>query len=309
MAQPKKIPLVVLCGPTGGGKTALALRLARHWPLEVLSADSRQVFRGMDIGTAKASPAEQALVPHHLLDVVDPDEEFSAADFAVRGRALVDDIAGRGRRPWVVGGTGFYIRALTEGLLDAPSGNEDLRRRWHALAEEQGPMALWERLRQVDPLAAERIHPNNLVRVVRALEVFTLTGRPISELQQSHGFEDRPYALLKLGIMPPRDELFQRIDQRVDAMVQEGLFEEVNALLARGYDASLKSMRTLGYREMIACLRGEISREEALELVKLHTRQYAKRQLTWFQKDPEIIWVDSLREFATIQQLIENFYS
>lgn len=309
MMRRKKIALVVLCGPTGGGKTALAARLCEHWPLEVISADSRQVFRGMDVGTAKASRAEQALVPHQLIDVVDPDEEFSAADFAERGRTLIEDIVARGRRPWVVGGTGFYIRALTQGLLDAPSGDEELRRRWHALAREQGSSALWERLRQVDPRAAARIHPNNVVRVVRALEVFTLTGRPISELQERHGFEDRPYALLKLGVMPSRDELFRRIDERVDAMANGGLFEEAQALLARGYNPALKSLRTLGYGEAIAYLRGEISREQALELIKVHTRQYAKRQLTWFQKDPEIIWVDSLREFATIQQLIENFYS
>ncbi|MDO3376577.1 tRNA (adenosine(37)-N6)-dimethylallyltransferase MiaA [Geoalkalibacter halelectricus] len=309
MARHGKIPLVVLCGPTGAGKTSLAVRLAQTWPVEVLSADSRQVYRGMDIGTAKATPDEQARVPHHLIDLVDPDQDFTAADFSLLGRRLVDEIEARGHRPLLVGGTGFYIRALTEGLLEAPAGDEAFRQQLHAQAQAQGPQALWRRLQEVDPAAAARIHPNNLVRVVRALEVFTLTGTPISRLQAEHAFDDCPFDLLKIAVMPPREELFRRIDARVEAMVAAGLFEETARLLAHGYGSELKSMRTLGYREAAACLAGEISRAQAVELIQLHTRQFAKRQLTWFRKDPEIIWVDSLREFATIHGLIENFYS
>jgi tRNA dimethylallyltransferase len=304
-----QLPLVVICGPTGAGKTALAVKLAQSWPFEVLSADSRQVYRGMDIGTGKASAEEQRLVPHHLIDLVDPDEDFTAARYAGLGRALVPQIFSRQRLPLVVGGTGFYIRALTEGLLDAPGGDEPLRQELHALAAEQGNRSLWQRLEQVDPLSAARIHPNNVVRVVRALEVYTLSGRTLSELQDRHGFADRPYRLLKIGILPPRDELFHLIDRRVEGMVEAGLWAETADLLNRGYHAELKALRTLGYQEAVACLRGDMDGERAVALIQLHTRQYAKRQLTWFRKDPEIIWVDSLREFATIHELIEKFYS
>ncbi len=308
-ALSRKIPLVVLCGATGSGKTGLAVRLAETWPVEVISADSRQVYRGMDIGTAKATAEEQRRVPHHLIDVADPHQDFSAADFAALGRDAIAAIAGRQRRPLVVGGTGLYLRALVEGLLDAPRAAPEIRDRLHAFAAEQGVDALWQRLRAVDAGAAAAIHPNNVVRVVRALEVFELTGEPISALQKRHGFADRPYRTLKIGVMPPRAELFARIDRRVEAMVAEGLFEEVRRLLAQGLSPQAKAMKTLGYRETVAYLQGRTRRVEAIEQIKLHTRQYAKRQLTWFRKDPEIIWVDSLREFATIHGLIDDFYS
>ncbi|MGE4344593.1 MAG: tRNA (adenosine(37)-N6)-dimethylallyltransferase MiaA [Geoalkalibacter sp.] len=303
------IPLVVLCGPTGAGKTGLAVRLSQHWPVEVVSADSRQVYRGMDIGTAKATAGEQRLVRHHLIDVVDPDDDFSVADFIELARTAIKEIAQRGHRPLAVGGTGLYLRGLTQGLIDAPQADPGIRARLHAQAEQQGRMALWQCLQQVDPGAAAAIHPNNLVRVVRALEVFELTGEPISSLQQRHGFSQRPYPSLKLGICPPREVLFERIAQRVDAMVNDGLFDEVEQLLARGLSPAGNALRTLGYREVVDCLAGKMNRDEAVERIKTHTRQYAKRQLTWFHKDPEIIWVDSLREFATIHELIDKFYS
>lgn len=305
----QRIPLVVLCGPTGSGKTGLAAKLARYWPVEVVSADSRQVYRGMDIGTAKADADEQREVPHHLIDVVEPEHDFSVADFIEQARAAIAEIVQRHQRPLVVGGTGLYLRGLTEGLIDAPPADRHVRARLHDQARQQGNLSLWQRLQEVDPDAAAAIHPNNLVRVVRALEVFELSGEPISALQQRHGFAHRPYATLKLGICPSREELFDRIEQRVDQMVAQGLFDEVARLLERGLSPESKALRTLGYREVVECLAGDIDHATAVALIKTHTRQYAKRQLTWFRKDPEIIWVDSLREFATIHKLIDKFYS
>ena len=301
------IPLVVICGPTASGKTAAALELARHLPVEVISADSRQVFRGMDIGTAKASAGEQNQVPHHLIDVVELDQEFTAADFAKHGREIARDIHRRGALPLVVGGTGLYIRALTEGLLDAPGADPELRARLHAEEARDGRGTLYARLQQLDPEAAARIHPNNTVRIVRALEVHLLTGRPISELQRGHAFGDRPFRTLKIGLHLAREVLIERIDHRVLQMVESGLFAEVAKLLEKGYTSELKAMRTLGYAESVQYLQGFVSREEAVALIQRNTRRYAKRQLTWFRSEPETIWVDCLKESAKILTLIDQF--
>lgn len=301
-------PLVVLCGPTASGKTAAALEVARHRPVEIISADSRQVFRGMDIGTAKASAGEQKQVPHHLIDVVEPDQEFTAADFAEQGREIVRDIHKRGALPLVVGGTGLYIRALTEGLLDAPGADPELRARLHAEEVRDGRGTLYVRLKRLDPEAAACIHPNNTVRIVRALEVHLLTGRTISELQRRHAFGDRPFRTLKIGLYLEREVLFERIDRRVRQMVESGLFAEVAKLLVKGYTSNSKAMRTLGYAESVQYLQGVVSREEAVALIQRNTRRYAKRQLTWFRSDPEIIWVDCLKESAKILTLIDQFY-
>jgi tRNA dimethylallyltransferase len=300
---------VVLCGPTASGKTALALTLAERFCLEVVSADSRQVYRGMDIGTAKATAAERSRVPHHLLDVVTPDQNFSVADYLTLAREAIAGIDGRQRLPVVVGGTGLYLRALTDGLLDAPGADRHLRQR--LLAEEAGtaPGTLYRRLQQVDPVQARQIHPGNLVRLVRALEVWELTGRPLSELQAAHGFSERPYRVLKLGLTFPRDDLLRRIDQRVDAMLGAGLVGEVTALLAGGYRPSLKAMQTIGYREVIEHLAGQWSRDELRAQIIRNTRRYAKRQLTWFRRDNSIIWVDSLRDSARIHSLIDDIIS
>lgn len=306
-AADERPTLVALCGPTASGKTGLALELARHLPLEIVSADSRQVYRKMDIGTAKATPAERRQVPHHLLDVVDPEQPFSVADFVALAREAIAGITGRGRLPLVVGGTGLYLRALTEGLAGVPAADADLRRRLHALEAAAGPGTLHRRLARVDPVSAERIHPRNLVRIVRALEVWEQTGRPMSACQAEHGFGEAPYRTLKLGLAVPLAELEVRIAARVEAMLAAGLVEEVRGLLASAGRRELKVLQTIGYREVAAYLRGETDRAGLQELIVRHTRQYAKRQLTWFRKDKSIIWVDSLRESARILTLIENF--
>lgn len=305
----RRIPLVVVCGPTASGKTALSIEMAKHFPLEVVSADSRQVYRGMDIGTAKVSRAERDLVPHHLIDVVGPEEGFSTADFVRLAKAAIEDIDSRGRRPWVVGGTGLYIQNLTEGLVTAPPADAGLRAELRAIEEGEGEGTLYRRLQEVDPEIAARLPGGDLVRIIRALEVFYLCGKTLSSLQADHGFREHPYRLCKIGIAPEREELYRLIDLRVEMMFAAGLVEEVENLLHRGSTAELKAMQTIGYRETLRYLAGELSREEAIALIQRESRRYAKRQLTWFRRDNSIIWVDSLRESGRIQAFIDDFYA
>ncbi|MDW7643535.1 MAG: tRNA (adenosine(37)-N6)-dimethylallyltransferase MiaA [Desulfuromonadales bacterium] len=301
-------PLVVICGPTASGKTALALDVAKNFPVEIISADSRQVYRGMDIGTAKATSSERAAVPHHLIDVVDPDEEFTAGRFVTLSQEALSSIACRRHRPLLVGGTGLYIKTLTEGLLDAPGADEALRSRLSDLEEQHGEGTLHARLQRVDPALAEKLSPRDRVRIVRALEVFELTGQRLSDLQTRHGFAETPFRLLKIGVTADRDTLYRRIDERVHRMVAEGLVAEVEALLARGFSPHLKSMQTIGYREIIRFLQGDFSLEEAISRIQQESRRYAKRQITWFRRDSSIIWVDSSKESDKIHTLMECFY-
>lgn len=301
----RQIPVLVICGPTASGKTGLALQLAEHYPLEIISADSRQIYRQMNIGTAKVSVAEQARVPHHMIDLIDPDQEFSVAEFVDRARPLIEQIARRGKLPCVVGGTGLYIKALLGGLAPLPAADPELRSRLHAKEQSCGPGTLHRELRALDPLAAERIHPNNLVRIVRALEICTLSGRRMSELHAAHRFAEQPYQTLQIAPGLDRSELFHRIDRRAQQMLEEGLIAEVEGLVA-SYSADLKVLQTLGYREVLEYLTGQVSAEQMLENIRHHTRQYAKRQLTWFRKDGEIIWVDSFTESGRVIQSIVN---
>ena len=300
------VNVLVLCGPTGSGKTSFAVTLAEHFPLEVISADSRQVYRRMDIGTAKATAWERAKLPHHMIDLIDPDEEFSVADFVDAARPLISAIAQRGKIPCVVGGTGLYIRALLGGLAKLPAGNERLRAELHRREAELGSGTLFRDLQRVDPVSAARIHPNNLVRIVRALEVYELCGKRMSDLQAEHEFSDRPFRTLKLAMEIPRAELFARIDHRAEHMLHEGLVAEVEAL-ARDYSPRLKALQTLGYREVLRYLEGAVDQVQMLEEIRRHTRQYAKRQLTWFKNEREIIWVDSSNNSGRVVQSIDNF--
>lgn len=300
---------MVLCGPTAAGKTAAALALAEHFDLEVVSADSRQVYRLMDIGTAKPTREEQAKVPHHLLDVVWPDEPFDAARFVGMASRAIDGILARGRLPLLVGGTGLYIRALTEGLVEAPGADPQIRRRLEEQAACAGSESLHRRLATIDPAAAAKLHPNDRIRIVRALEVFELTGRPLSAWQRDHSFRAQRYRLLKIALAPPRAELYRRIDARAAAMLEGGLVEETQALLTAGYDPQLKSLQTIGYREAMRLIRGEVARGEALAELQQATRRYAKRQLTWFRADSGMIWVDSAKDSAKIHTLMAQFHA
>jgi tRNA dimethylallyltransferase len=282
-------PLLVIVGPTASGKTGVALRLAEELAAEIVSADSVQVYRGLDIGSAKPSPAERARVPHHLIDVAEPGDDFDAARFRALAAQAIDDITGRGRRVIVAGGTGLYIRALLGGLFPSAPRNPALRQALMSQAREEGREALWERLAAADPEAAGRIHPRDLVRVVRALEVTQLSGRPLSELQAEHGFRERAYPYTKIGLAVPRAELYRRIDARVDEMLAAGWVEEVRDLLAR-YGPRARALQSLGYRHLSAHLEGKLSLEEARGLIARDTRRYAKRQLVWFRAE-DVTWL------------------
>lgn len=303
----ERIPLILICGPTASGKTSLALDLAETFAAEIISADSRQVYRGMDIGTAKATAEERLRVPHHLIDIVDPDRNFTAADFNRLARKAIVEIHARDHLPMVVGGTGLYIRTLTEGLLPAPGADRELRSQLLAQESCEGEGTLHRRLQEVDPVMAARLPARDLVRIIRALEVFFLTGRRLSELQEEHAFGDKPYRVLTLGLAPPREDLYHAIDIRVESMMAAGLLDEVRILLKKGYGHHLKAMRTIGYRECLQHLEGELNLDEAVAHIQQASRRYAKRQLTWFRRDKSIIWVDSLRESDKIQSLIDNF--
>jgi len=299
--------ITVICGPTGVGKTAVAVALGQALGAEVLGADAMQVYRGMDIGTAKPTAAERAAVPHHLIDVVDPDAPFDAAAYVGLARPKIFELAHRGVVVFVVGGTGLYLRALTEGLFAASPADPDLRRELAARAQVRGPAALHAELAAVDPLTAGRLHPNDTLRVVRALEVYHATGRPLSAHHRDHGFGDRPFGVLKIGLTLDRQALYRRLDQRVDAMMAAGLPDEVRGLLDAGYGPDLKSMQSIGYRHMAALIRGQWPRDEAMAAFKRDTRRYAKRQMTWFRADRRICWYQP-GDIAAIGRRINDFH-
>lgn len=292
--------VVIIVGPTASGKTELAVRLAESIDGEIVNADSMQVYKGMDIGTAKPPPELKGRVPHHLLDIVAPSVNFTAADFAAASQAAIADIHRRGRQAIVVGGTGLYIRALLFGLAPSPAGSEAIRRDLEAVAEQYGPEELLRRLAVVDPVTAARLHPNDRVRIIRALEVFQQTGIPISRYQQEHGFAAAQYHYLKIGIDLERGELYRRIDERVERMFADGLVAEVTRLLEQGCLPDDKPMRSIGYQETVELLAGRIDLAEAKRLIARNTRWYAKRQLTWFRREQEIKWVEYPKSFASI---------
>lgn len=286
-----KPKVIVICGPTGSGKTAAAIRLAVRFNGQIISADSMQIYRYMDIGTAKPTPLEQQRVPHHLIDVVAPDEPFNAARFADMAQNLISRLQPQGRVPFVVGGTGLYIKALLKGLFQAEPVDPALRSRLKKEAAAHGAAFLHRRLGECDPVTARRIHPNDTYRILRALEIYELTGQSISQHQSDHGFSEKPFSVLKIGLDIDRIELYERINARVDQMMAAGLLQEVKNLLARGYAPTLKSMQSIGYRHLVDFIEGRLSWPEAIRTFKRDTRRYAKRQLTWFKADGEICWV------------------
>lgn len=281
--------VVAIVGPTASGKSALALSLARDRGGEIVSCDSLQVYRGLDIGSAKPTPAERRAVPHHLIDVVSPEEHFSAADYARLARAAVAGIALRGRLPIVAGGTGLYLRALRRGLFEGPSRDPALRARLEGLLRRHGHRRLHRLLSGVDPAAAARIDPNDAVRIVRALEVFWKTGRTISEHQRAAPPFPETHEWLVVGLSPPRDALQQAVEGRTEAMLAGGLLEEVRGLLAR-HPSTVRPLQAIGYRQAAAVVRGECAVAQAQRDIVKETMRYAKRQLTWFRHQEDARW-------------------
>ncbi|MXV84335.1 tRNA (adenosine(37)-N6)-dimethylallyltransferase MiaA, partial [Candidatus Poribacteria bacterium] len=284
--------LVCLLGPTAVGKTEVAIQLAQRLNAEIVSVDSRQIYRQMDIGTAKPTPEEQQAARHHLIDCVDIFQPFSVADYQSLADAAIADIRNRGKRVLLVGGAGLYFRAIVDGLFEGPGANPALRKRLEAEAAQHGVDTLHKRLQTCDPESADRIHPNNLVRVIRALEVYELTGTPMSELQQQWHPEKQRYPFIAFGLRMPRALLYHRIEQRVDVMLANGLIAEVESLLAAGYARDSVALQSFGYRELIAYLDGDCTYLDAISQLKQNTRRFAKRQLTWFRKDTRIEWLD-----------------
>ncbi|QJD82527.1 tRNA (adenosine(37)-N6)-dimethylallyltransferase MiaA [Cohnella herbarum] len=288
-------PLLVLVGPTAVGKTALSLRIAHALNAEIISGDSMQVYRRMDIGTAKLMPDEREGVPHHLIDICEPEHSFSVSEFQSLCTEKIKEIHGRGRIPFIVGGTGLYVESVCYGFQFQDIGaDEAFREQMRAFAREQGAQALHDRLEAVDPITAAKLHPNDEGRVIRALEVFHLTGKPLSETQdQSRGDDKKsPYRLCIIGLTMDRAELYERIEQRIDQMMDAGLVEEVQALLSAGVPRDAVSMRGLGYKEIVAYLAGETDYGQAVAILKRDTRHFAKRQLSWFRHMKALEWVD-----------------
>ncbi len=288
----KKKPLIILTGPTAVGKTKASIQLAKTLNGEIISADSMQVYQYMDIGTAKITPDEMDGVPHHLIDTFLPDQDFSVATFKECAQAAMEEIYAKGKIPIIVGGTGFYIQALLYDIDFAEVEGHPYREELETFAKEKSPEALHARLQEIDPEAAQEIHANNVKRVIRAIEYFYENGKKISEHNASEREKSSPYNFCYFVLNDERELLYRRIDERIDIMVEQGLLEEVQSLLKKGYHRELVSMQGLGYKEIVAYLAGETSLEEAIRILKRDTRHFAKRQLTWFRRERDVIWID-----------------
>ena len=297
--------VIGIVGPTASGKTALSLPVAQRLGGHILCMDSMQIYRGMDIGTAKPTREEQALVPHHLLDILPPDAEYAVSRYARDAAQVI----GQADVPILVGGTGMYLQALSLPMdYGAVGGDEGIRQKYHQMADAAGPEAVHRRLREIDPESAQRLHPNDLRRVIRAIEVYELTGTPLSR-QKMPSFQDAPYDFQLYAVDMPRDTLYSRIDRRVDQMIADGLLDEVKGLLRAGLPPDAQSMQGLGYKEMLPVIRGEMALSDAAGLIKLRTRHFAKRQLTWFRRDQRIRWLpaDLVQSEQAVDMICERY--
>lgn len=302
-----KIKLVVICSPTATGKTRLAVELALATGGEIVGADSLQVYRYLDIGTAKPTRAQREAVRHHLIDVVDPDEEFNAAVYADQAGSVIEGLAEAGKSIFVVGGTGLYIRALLHGILATPPVDHNVRNFYKEIRDRHGRGYLFGLLKEKDPLAAAQINPNDWVRVIRALEVFEQSGQSIVTLQRGHAFAGSHYDVCKIGLHVERAELKRRITARTEQMARDGLVDEVREILRRGYTENLKPLQSMGYKQVVGFLAGRYDWRQTLDLISRATWQYAKRQMTWFSADRSINWFGP-DQFEEIKKTVEAFH-
>jgi len=301
----KEDPAIAILGPTASGKSRLAISLALRFQGEIVNCDAFQVYKNMDIGTAKVSPDEQQLVRHHMMDLQNPDQDFSAGEYQRQARDVIRGICGRGHLPIVVGGTGFYLRALIDGLFEGPARSEELRVRMRRVIQRKGPQILHRALQRVDPEYAARIAPMDSERVIRAYEVHLVSGKPMTWWQQQPRDAFQGYRWMKIGINIPREQLYERINQRVDDMFRRGLLEETRELLKK-FPRGSQAFKAIGYRQAAACIEGRLVENEAIEDTKKQSRHYAKRQLTWFRADPSIVWLDGNLKPKELQAQAEN---
>jgi tRNA dimethylallyltransferase len=302
---PKNLNLVAIAGPTGSGKSELALWVAERFNGEILNCDSVQIYRYFDIGTAKIAVQDRRGIPHHMIDAADPDQVFTAGDFARAGRPILHDIASRGRLPVVTGGTGFYLRALLDGLAPGPRRDEDLRHRLQA-RETRRPGSIHRLLRRIDPPTAARMHPNDVPKVIRALEICLSARRTASEIFAAGREALEGFRALKIGLFPDREQLYQRLESRMEAMFAAGLIDETAAILARGYAQTCKPFESIGYKQALQALNGDLSPKDALFYAKRETRRYAKRQMTWFRQEPGLEIVCGFGNEASIAGIVED---
>lgn len=303
--------VLVILGPTGVGKTKVSLEVADILKGEIISADSRQIYKYLDIGTAKPTEEEQNKVAFHLIDIVEPDEKFSASDYAKGAKKEIREVIERKKVPIVVGGSGLYLRALFKGFFKGPKANHQIREKLKEESEKFGKKFLHGRLKEKDLEAALRIHPNDEIRIIRALEVCELTGKTITELQKKGGYEPEEFEFVKIGLNLDRKKLYERINRRVDQMMQDGLLDEVKKIKKMGYSSPCANLpwKTVGYKEMFSYLEGKYILEKAIDLLKMNTRRYAKRQLTWFKKEKDVIWLDAGKDdlvFSIIKEFSKN---
>ena len=297
-----------IVGPTGAGKTAFAIAIAERLGAEIVNADSRQLYRGMDIGTAKPDAADRARVPHHLIDVREPNSPIDVAEFAAMARGAIAEVAARGRPVLIVGGSGLYLRVLRGGIFAGPPASQELRAELGAIAAERGAPYLHARLAGADPESARRIGVNDLRRIVRALEVHALSGIPISEHQRRHAFAGGGIESIAIGLALARERLYDNINRRFDAMIAAGLVEEVRGLIAAGCRLDAPPLEAIGYREIAAYLAGKLGLAEAIELAKRESRRLAKRQMTWFRREPEVAWLDPDGGIEEALKLLRDFF-
>jgi tRNA dimethylallyltransferase len=297
-------PLIIIVGPTAVGKTTLGIELARTINGEIISADSVQVYKYLDIGSAKPTNEEQQNVPHHLINFLEPDQPYTAAQFQHEANNLFNNIRERNHIPIVLGGTGLYVRSLLDPYDFSECSPGHLRKKWTDFLGKNGKEALYEKLKKLDPLSAERLHINDTVRVIRALEVFELTGKTLSSQRQENNYQPLDNSIIYIGLTAPREILYQRINLRCEQMISQGLLEETQQILQKGYSPKLKPMRSIGYRHAVWHLYGFVTLNEMLRLLKRDTRHFAKRQLTWFLRDPRITWYDITQ--TSIENIVEE---